>query len=262
MKKFLIIIGVLIIIIIGWIVINSLRQPKNANTNQLVTGEPPVEIKPWEITVGLFDPATEPNKLTKLLESRLKEIGFKTIILKELVDPEAANQEKTTLLFRTDTEKKLTVVIREIINSNLYRKGQNEAILQDVIFSAWNIEDINWGSFSDLANQYNNPNPAEVSIIIINAGAPSGTAGQLTELLMAQGYTKTEAKDAEADEVADKPALIYYNRNYKNVAKNLRKILSDNGYSEVTYRPQLNQESNIVIKLGLATTTTDLVPAE
>jgi len=252
MKKTLIITGIIILVIAAGLVFvsfnNSAEEKEATDENQNVSPEP--ALKPWEITVGVYDPAEEPGALTKLLESRLKEVGFKTTILKELVDPDAANSEKTTLLFRSNTAEALVVVVREIMSSSLYRKGLNEAIIEDVVIGSWNIEDINWGSFADLANKYDNPAPAEVSVLVVNAGAKAGSAADLAEFLVAQGYTQAKAKNIEAAEIADRPALIYYDRNYKNAAKNLRQLLSENGYEEITYQPRLNQEAKIVIILG------------
>ena len=138
MKKFFIIIGVILVLGIAWLIFSP--GPDSEEDTNLDTAQTEEKIiKPWEITVGLYDPADEPDKLTKLLQSRLRELGFKEVILQELVDPAAANQEKTTLLFRSNTEDRLAVVVGKVINSNLYRQGLNEAIVQDVIISAWNI---------------------------------------------------------------------------------------------------------------------------
>lgn len=250
MKIFFIVIGVLIVLVAGCIVLSPGTEPENLNTNQPEKPQEPT-LKPWEISVGLYDPDIEPNKLTKLLESRLKELGFKTVILNELVDPGSANQEKTTLLFRPATEDALEVVIDKVINRLAsYRKGQNEAIIQDIIISAWNIDDINWGGFSELASKYNNPDPAEVSILVLNSGAEPGAAGSLAELLTDQGYSQVEFENSEEEEVATKPALITYQRNYKNVAKGMRKFLVDNNYPNTSYQIKLDQQANIVITLG------------
>ncbi len=250
MKKYIIIAIIVVVVFIGWLALRSNSEPKDLNVNQSAEGANEPQLKPWEVTVGLYDPVPEPNKLTKLLESRLKELGFKTTILTELVDPGAANQEATTLLFRLNTQEALAVVIDKVMAKTAsYRKGQNEAILQDVIISSWNINDINWGAFSELASQYDNPLPAEVSVLVLNAGAESGTAGELAKLLKIEGYSQAQAEDAD-QKVITEPAIIYYQRNYKNVAKNLRKFLADQGYTNASYRIQLEQEANIVIVLG------------
>jgi len=252
MKKIFIIISVLIVISLAWLVFNSSSKPAglNLNINQPAEATPVSTLKPSEVTVGLYDPAPEPSQLTKLFDSRLKEIGFKTAIFNELVDPDAANQEKTTLLFRQSTQKAMELVSREVIKSNLYRKGQNDGIEQDVVISAWNIEDINWGSFADLAEQYNNPDPAATSVLVLNAGAESGAAGELVEILKQNGFSQAAAENSELN--PGQPALIYYQRNYKNLAKTLRQLLAANGYPDVTYRSQLSQPANIVIVLGPA----------
>lgn len=252
MKKYIIIIVIIVVVaFIGWFALRPGAEPEDLNINQSAVKQEP-ELKPWEVTLGLYDPAPEPNKLTKLLESRLKELGFKTTILTELVDPEAANQEMTTLLFRLNTQEALAVVIDKVMAKTAsYRKGQNDAILQDVIISVWNIDDINWGAFSELASKYNNPDPAEVTVLVINAGAQSRAAAELAELLKEAGYNQAVAENAEETaEEATKPALIYYQRNYKNVAKNLRHFLADQGYTDASYRIQLEQKANIVIVLG------------
>ncbi len=254
MKKYIIIIAIIVVVVfIGWLALRPSPEPEDLNTNQPAVKQEP-ELKPWAVAVGLYDPAPEPNKLTKLLESRLKELGFKTTILTELVDPSAANQETTTLLFRLNTQEALAVVIDKVMAKNVsYREGQNDAILQDVIISVWSIDDINWGSFSELANKYNNPNPAEITVSVINAGAEPGAAGQIAELLREGGFIDVEAKSAEEGENAEKtiePTIVYYQRNYKNIAKDLRKFLIDQGYIKTSYRIRLDQETNVVIVLG------------
>ncbi|HLC89615.1 MAG TPA: LytR C-terminal domain-containing protein [Patescibacteria group bacterium] len=257
MKKILIIIGIIIILVIaGWLVFanfnNSAEKDEATNQNQNVNQT--LTLKPWEITVGIYDPAETPSPLTKLLESRLKEIGFKAVILSDITDPQAVNTDKTTLLYRAETEKDLAVVASELIVTNVYRRGQNQSIIEDVIIVAWNIEDINWGSFAELADKYNHPKPEDVSILILNAGAKSGSAGQLAKILGKEGHAKTKVESAETE--IQESALIYYQRNYKETAKDLRKILAENGYPEATYRIDINQADNIVIKLGKQATTT------
>ena len=252
MKKYIIILIIIVAVaFLGWLALRSGAEPEDLNINQSAVKQEP-ELKPWEVTLGLYDPAPEPSKPTKLLESRLKELGFKTTILTELVDPGAANQEATTLLFRLNTEEALAVVIDKVMAKTAsYRQGQNNAILQDVIISAWNIDDINWGAFSELAGKYDNPDPAEVTVLVINAGAESGAAVELAELLKEATYSQAAAENAEGtSEEATKPALIYYQRNYKNAAKNLRQFLAGQGYTDASYRFQLDQEANIVIVLG------------
>ena len=252
MKKALIVVGTVVALVALWLIVKSVSAPPAADTanTQPTSTEPQVTLKPFEITVGLFDQADEPGKLTKLLESRLREIGFRVTIFQEFVDPNAAEQEKTTLLFRPNSATALKVVEREMMSSSLYRQGQNEAITEDVIFSAWNIEDINWGSFQALADQYNNPQSADVSVQVVNAGAPEGAAAALVEQLKAAGYEQAAAADAPEDELAaDQPALIYYQRNYKNAAKALRQVI-DERYDNVSYRFELVQPANIVIVLG------------
>lgn len=238
--------------VVIWVAFSGSRNSEdlNANINQTIEGKIQPTLAPSEITVGLYDPAESPSEPTKLLDSRLKDIGFKTVILQELVDPDSANQEKTTLLFLPATREALKVLEQEIIKSNLYREGQNEAILQDVVISAWNIEDINWGNLQAAADKLNNPEPKEVTAVVLNAGAKEGVAGELAELLQNEGYAQAEAKNAEDEMVAEKPILIYHQRNYKETAKNLRELLSDNDYDGVSYQIRLEQEANIVIILG------------
>ena len=198
MKKFFITVGVLMIIAVGYLAVRPGSKPEDLNVNQAINQAQEPRLKPWEVNVGLYDPNQEPNKLTKLLESRLKELGFKTAILAELVDPGAVNQEIATLLFRLNTQEALAVVIdKAMAKTSSYRQGQNDAILQDVIISAWSIDDINWGSFAELAGKYNNPDPAEVTVSVINIGAESGTAAKVAGLLKDAGYNQAIAKNAK-----------------------------------------------------------------
>ena len=70
------------------------------------------------------------------------------------------------------------------------------------------------------------------------------------EQLKAAGYEQAAATDApEEAPTADEPALIYYQRNYKNAAKALRQVI-DERYDNVSYRFELVQSANIVIVLG------------
>lgn len=268
MKKFFLVTGIIVVLIIAWGMIKSaVTPPADESTDgQPTSTEQQTTLKPFEITVGIFDPEAEPSKLTKLLESRLKEIGFKVSILKELVDPNAAEQEKTTLLYRPSTIEALRVVEKMAINSSLYRQGQNEAILQDVVISAWNIEDINWGSFQALAEQYASPQPADISVQVVNAGASAGAAEALAELLQTVGYVQVKIENAPAEQKADQPALIFYQRNYKNAAKALRQLLNEHQYDNVSYRVELIQPANINIVLGptaaTSSTPTAVAPTE
>ena len=261
MKKILIILGIIILLVVAGILFVNFNQSEeeelgsSLNDNQLAGEES--AIKPWKITVGLYDPATEPDKLTKLLDSRLKEIGFKTAILKELVDPAAAESEKTTLLFRPENKEKLEVFARETIATAVYRRGENSVIAEDLIVASWNLEDFDWGSFSQLANEYNNPLPAVVSVLVLNAGAESGSAGEVVDLLKASGYSQAQAQNAETPA---SQSMIYYQRNYKNAAKTLQKLLAENGYPDISYRSQLTQAANLLIILGQSATTTEAPP--
>lgn len=249
MKKFLIIITIIIVLIIVIGVISrSGSQPEEEITEGSTQVEEASQLLPADITVGIYDPAGVLSNLNQLLESRLKEIGFQTVILPELVDPEAANSAKTTLLFRSDTQEALDVVIREIIKSTVFRKGQNEAILEEVVLASWNIEDINWGELQEVADEFLHPDSDQVSVLVLNSGAEPGSAGQVASLLKEAGYAQAAA--ANAEEEAIRPVLIYYQRNFKEIAKDLRKLLSGEGYPKVTYRARLEQEANIVVVLG------------
>lgn len=248
MKKFLIIIGLLLIIGIGWMMFSSGSSSREQVSLEI---EKEDTIKPWAITVGLYDPADEPSKLTDLLQSRARAVGFKVVLLQELVDPDAANNKATTILYRPNTEAQLNVFASKMIASSVYRKGLNEAIEQDVIIAAWNISDINWGEFGELAEKYNNPLVAEVSVSVVNAGAEPGKAGELTTFLIDQGFTQAEAINSDEDAPpATRSVLITHQRNYRETAKKVRRILADYGFSGVTYQSDIKQDPNIIITLG------------
>jgi len=251
MNKYFIIAIVALVVFFAFLVFkpNIVGDAELTNKSADALAEEEDRIKPWDITLGIYDPAEEPTKLTKLLESRLKELGFKVTILLELVDPAAGRQERTTLLYRSNTEDKLEVVIDKVINSTLFRRGENQAIEQDVIITTWSIDDINWGSFSDLADEYNSPSPKNVSVLVLNAGAEPGTAGKIAILLNEEGYDQAEALNAD-EQTSPKPILIYYQRNYKKVAKSIRRLLLDYDFSDgVSYIYRPDQEANIIITL-------------
>ena len=82
-------------------------------------------------------------------------------------------------------------------------------------------------------------------------GGESGAAAKVSGLLKDAGYNQAIAKNAKETEAkATKPALIYYQRNYKNAAKNIRKLLADQVYAGISYQIRLEQDTNIVIVLG------------
>lgn len=250
-KKILLVIAAVAVVAAAWVVLQS-KPDERVETGAVVPSPEAIQPQPAEVTVGLYDPASQPSDLTQLLESRLTGIGFQTTILKELPDPDAANQERATLLYRSNTQPALAVVVKHILATPLYRQGQNEAILSDVVISAWNIEDISWGELAGAAEQLNQPNPSNVTVTVTNAGAGPETVEQVAGRLRDAGFTQTVATTSTA--TVEKSMVIYYQRNFKKTTKDVKKILSDNGYRNASYRIRLQQTSNLNVLVGAEVT--------
>ncbi|MEK7583687.1 MAG: hypothetical protein AAB490_00445 [Patescibacteria group bacterium] len=66
--------------------------------------------------------------------------------------------------------------------------------------------------------------------------------------MIGAGYTQVTAENSEAS-VAE-PAIVYYQRNYREVAKQVVALLKKNGYLSASYRYRFRQGAPIVIELG------------
>lgn len=251
MKKIIVIIVLLILMAMAWFVFSpGPNIPSDTDTGEPKATTTDEGLKPEAITVAIYDALAEPSAYTLLLNDRLEQENFKTIIIDTLVDQAAAERDNTTLLFRTDTEGAMRLVASKLLLTTVYGQGRNEAIEQEVVISSWNIEDIIWGDLKDQADALANPNPADITLNVINAGASTGSAGDLVTVLKEAGYALAAAADAET--AATKTAVIYYRRHMKAPAKTLWSFLRQKGYKNVNYRLDLAQEPMLTVVLGPA----------
>ena len=248
MKKLLI--GAAVLVFLGGIVWLVARPEPEQVLEPAADTEPEVALpNVSDIAIAVYDPEQEPSAASQLLIDRLIELGFQPEIISELVDPEAAKQDKTTLLHRSDTQNELSVTIEKLLTTTSRREGLNEAILHDVVISAWNIADIAWGpNLQNRAAELLHPPADSVELRVVNAGAAEGRAGELATALVAQGYSLAVAENSE--ELSNQEVLVYHQRNYKEVAKELRLWLLDQGFEKVSYRPRFDQAVDIEIILG------------
>lgn len=239
--------AVIIILLIVFISLRGSREEKPPANTGARTDAARTEISPKDISVGIYDPREEPMDETKLLEERLKELGFKTKISLSIIDGVAANDEATTILYKNKDELAIQAFVKETIKNSSFRKGYNEYIAEDIVIGSWNIDDVRWGSLSDKADSYINPKPENVSILAQNAGAKTGAAGKLANLLKENGYALARAENAPN---IQEGTIVYYKRNYKKTAEKIAKIASQQ-YPNISFQYQEKQDAPIVIIIGV-----------
>ncbi len=253
MKKYIfIILGCVVIVLIALGFMSSggkLDQAPGSTDGQPADQASQQEArKPEDIKVAIYDPADEPSALTKLLESRLKSIGYQVSITKILPDSAEAQSNLTTLLLHSSMQSSMTTLQHTFLHSSLVRQILNESFAEDVLIAVWNVEDISWGDQADEAHRLALPEPASVSIVTYNAGAASGAAGAFVDVLKAQGYTQAQAENT--DTVLKGASIIYYKQGYKESAKKMMELLKAQGYSDRTYRARQDQPAALVIMLA------------
>lgn len=253
MKKILIVFIAIIAVILALFFLSSNKKETAKNDVKIIENKETEKIPLKEILVGIYDPQENPDAFTKLLEKRFQELRFTTVIIDSLPDTGTANQENIVILYRADTEELVEPFTKQAFQTQVYRKGKNEAIQQDIVISSWNVEDISWGSMDEEAKKLLNPLPEEVKIEVVNATETAGLAKNLEEDLKKAGYTQAYSKNND-DTIAEKATenIIYYKRNYKNTAKKISAFLAEKGIKDVSYRSRLGQETPIIIILGKA----------
>lgn len=93
------------------------------------------------------------------------------------------------------------------------------------------------------------PENTEVNILVLNGGASAGSASQVQETLVAQGYENTQADNAQGSYSG---LIIYYGDNYKEVANEIKSVLSET-YTTVEMKagmPEGGISGDVVIILG------------
>lgn len=253
MKKILIVFVAIVAVVLALFFLSSNKKEEVKSDEKIIENKELEKMPLKEILVGIYDPQENPDAFTKLLEKRFQELRFTTVIIDSLPDIGTANQENIVILYRADTEGLVESFTKQVLQTQMYRKGKNEAIQQDIVISSWNVEDISWGSMDEEAKKLLNPLSEEVKIEVINTTEIAGLAKNIEEDLKKAGYIHTSSKSNE-DKNAAKAIenIIYYKRNYKNTAKNISAFLIEKEIKDVSYRLRMGQEVPIVIILGVA----------
>ena len=248
-------IGVGIAIIITLVIIVAGIMKNNKVATPLNTALAPVEkaneviLKPSDISVGVYDPNELAGEATKLLITRLKDIGFIAEIQKDIVDPAIAEQDLATVAYKGSNEGAVEVLAKNIFATKSYRKGQNQYIASDIVVGSWDMEDIQWGDQKDAAEKILHPNPKDVPILIQNASTVNGAAKKLSNFLVKEGYVKNSMENAQ--ELTESPTIIYYAREYKAVARDLMSLLADMPeYGGISVKQKSGQNIGIQIIIG------------
>jgi len=253
MKKILIVSILVVAVILAFFFLSSIKKEAIKNNEKVVENKETEKIPLKEILVGIYDPQENPDAFTKLLERRFQELHFKTVIISSLPDAGTANQENIVILYRADTEELVEPFTKQALQTQVYRKGKNEAIQQDIVISSWNVEDISWGDMDEDAKKLLNPLPEEVKIEVMNATEIAGLAKNIEEDLKKAGYVQASSKNSDdKNEEKGIENIIYYKKNYKNTAKKISIFLTEKSIKDVSYRSRFGQEIPIVIILGVA----------
>ncbi len=92
--------------------------------------------------------------------------------------------------------------------------------------------------------------PADVSVKVLNGGAPAGSAGKIKDLLKTKGYAKTEAANANLSSYAG--ITIYYQAEFKSEAEKIKEALSSQ-YKVIEIKEGTNAKEpsgDVVVILG------------
>jgi flagellar basal body-associated protein FliL len=96
-------------------------------------------------------------------------------------------------------------------------------------------------------NQESSINKEDVSLSVLNGGAPSGTAGQVANALIQSGFTEATAENA--DNFDYQGITIYYQSDYSSAAVEIKNILSED-YSNINLEESSDIPTNIQVLLG------------
>lgn len=248
MKKIIIILVVILAVAIGFFVIRFSPKLGLENKNGRTDG---ANIKPSDITVGVYDASENPSEKTLLLQSRLQDVGFKTIIVKQLISEEWSQGNQTTIVYRPDKLQAMDLIEKDILLPRLFRKGENDSLEQDVVIALWNKEDINWGKPKASENQDAiKEDKDKISINIIFSKDKTADAQTAQDILRAGGYENL--KLIFVDNATTTSTIIFYANGYKDMAKELRNYLAEKGHIDATYRARDPQETPLVIEFAAA----------
>lgn len=90
---------------------------------------------------------------------------------------------------------------------------------------------------------------AELKVVVLNGGAPAGTAGKVKEMLMLKGYKKAEAKNAKGDYQA---ATVFFGAGFKEAAAGVIEDLKAK-YPNAVVKEAVSAEekiSDVVVIMG------------
>ncbi len=257
MKKYLFAILAIALLAAVWVVSAFIQgRPDSGAAIKNGAAEAGVEeslVDPSDIHVGILSDASS-SKAARLLESRLKSLGFKVELVSGAITNLERSKSETSFRLHKSASAKLVTLKRLAFKPALFREERTENQDQEVLVTAWNIDDVRWADMADEALTLVSKDPAEVPVLVMNAGAAVGIAGKLATRLSEQGYTQAEAKNAEGETYAGS-ALIQYQRNYREQAKRLLSVIKKEGFSEASYRFRADQETPLVVVLGTATST-------
>jgi cytoskeletal protein RodZ len=92
--------------------------------------------------------------------------------------------------------------------------------------------------------------PKDLTVSVLNGGAPAGVAGKIKSLLIGKGYEKTVAKNAEKDDHTGQ--RVYYQAGFEKAAAQIVALLKTD-YPQIDAKEASSAEeksANIVVMLG------------
>lgn len=257
MKKYLFAILAIVLLAAVWVSLAFIQGRPDSGAaiknGAAEAGQDKALVDPSDIHVGILSDASS-SKAAELLESRLKALGFKAELVSGAPTDLERIKSETSFRLHSNAEAKLATLKRLAFKPALFRAEYSEEQKHDIIVSALNIDDVLWGELGSEAQKLLPNDPASLSITILNAGAAPGDAARLAKKLEQQGYADVEAKNTE-EATQQSSALIYYQRNFREAAKQLLSYLKQEGYADASYRFHADQETPLVVVLGSATST-------
>ena len=253
MKKFAIPIIIILLAIVAWFYFGALQSEvkpdpalSSGGSGDYV-GEDGQEIRqPEKVMVGISNDERISTDKRELFKKLLESQGFQVSMVDIKPSNEAVSSPLSTVYLKDDSEELPIILNRNIMATSVYRKEMARGMTEDIVFVSWNNGDIAWGELqSEADNLFSNR--AETVVMVFNAGAESGKAGEIAEVLIDNGYELAEAEDADQDQLA---TIFYYSRNYKAAAQEVVSLLESNGFSDSTYQARMDQEYDLVVALG------------
>lgn len=263
MKKIVFItIGIVLLIVISVLAFQKPSTPSAQEQGLVEAGAEDSSIQivdrdPAGISVGIVDTAPEATSATKLLEQRLKAIGFTVSIMQNHPNAAQAGSDLMTVLYAPGEASAVDVLQRTAAMTGVIRRFEYGAKDPTLVIAAWSLDDILWGDQSAEAQKLMDIDPGSVGVTVLNSGAASGEAGRIADVLKTKGYALAEGVTGDSELIGD--SIVYYQRNFRSTAKKIVSMLRENGFPNVTYRARQNQDVPIVIELmgqeGAATET-------